>query len=388
MSLFSLRHALFFALVSTVLLGGDAFSQDCHTCGSNGYRDCKQHRRLKAHIELIQNEGFLCSNFIECRDCSGTGFRECSSCDVDPKENEAYAEWKRQVAKNQAWLAKKVKEIDDQMKIKCLVGESKHFYMVWMVPKLKIGRRNVPQHELLPIYLKRMEDHRADYLSIFGLKSGALAPKTKVMVWQHQVDNERAAQLYTGIGSGGTGVKFFGADPVYTTVRDRKKLRTDDEVHRHLVHNVAQLLLSSQKPAQWVGNIKGGWLDEGIAHFFEDRYWELCTNYCYVEVDTMEGFKGGHYKPAIYQLVKRGKTIPAPGIMVKNTEMLIPQEHAQVFSYVDYLIAKDPQKFVRMATLMKRKKPSAEAIKQAYGMNIFEFEKQWQEWVLKTYPPR
>ena len=385
----TLRSFVLFLYVALALLASSVRAQECHTCSGTGLKEC---RYFKKKHKVFLDEGVLCSATIECKGdckgkCAGTGFYDCHTCEKAEQKPE-YKKWQRLVEKHRKWLAHKKEYIDDQMKMECLVGETKHFYMVWMVPKIKIGRRVVKKEELLRIYINRMESLRADYLGIFGLASSSLAPMTKVMVWKEKIDNERATRLYTGIGANGNGVKLYGPKPVYSTWREMKNMRSDDDLHRHLVHNVAQLLLSSQKPAQWVGNIKGGWMDEGIAHFFEDRYWSKCTNYCYVETNTMKGFKGGHYKPALVQLIRRKKIISPTGIMVKNTEMLTPQEHAQVFSYVDFLISKDPKKFVQLATLLKKKTPSHKAIQRIYGMSLFQFDEAWQEWVVASYPPR
>ena len=87
------------------------------------------------------------------------------------------------------------------------------------------------------------------------------------------------------------GVKLMGSTPRYTVCGNKQHFQDDEKLHRNIVHSTTHLLLSCLAPPGWVGNLKGGWMDEGLAHFYEDRYWGICDNYCYQEQNTNVDFK-------------------------------------------------------------------------------------------------
>jgi hypothetical protein len=155
-----------------------------------------------------------------------------------------------------------------------------------------------------------------------------------------------------------------------------------------LIHNVAHLLLAHQTPSLWIGNIKGGWADEGVAHWFEDRYFGVCDNFCYQEQNTNITYKEGKWKPAVRKMVASGD-LPAVGeVMSKNTDGLEPPMHAVAFSYVDYLLQLDGSKFNSLCRQLRQKVAARDALQSAFGMAPIEFEAKWKAWVLETYPLR
>lgn len=391
----ALSRSILRVLVSTLALGlllallaPRASAQHCDSCANKGTRDC---RDCAKHMQVLSELGaaeIRHSHYMRCERCAGTGFMDCDQCTWFEANGAEWKEWKRRADGHRAWLAEMQKTIDQRMERPCMVGESPHFRMVWDLEKLKVEKRMLDQPALLTLYLKRMEALRVDYLATFAIDSHLLAPKTLVMVWSSSLDQRRAGPLWVGISSD-NGCKFYGANPVYTVLAGTPKLRTDEQIHRNLVHNVAQLLLSSQKPSEWLGELKGGWIDEGVAHWFEHKYWQICDNYCYVEVDTMQEFKGGRWTPAVRELVaKPQKLVPLLSVTSKNTAQLEAQEHAQAWSYCDFLIRRDPKRFTELVTRLKRKESMREALQAAYGMSLFQMEEDWKKWVLETYPAR
>lgn len=381
-------RAVLLLCCSVVLTSFTLLAQHCETCGNDGVRDCRDCAKHASVLEDLNTGEIRHSHYMQCARCAGTGEVDCDQCTWFETNGDRWKAWKRKFDSNQAWLAAMKKEIDERMERPCMVGESKHFRMVWDIEKMKVEKRNLDQPALLTLYLQRMESLRADYLSVFHLDSASIAPLTLIMVWSNKLDQRLAGKLWVEITSD-TGCKFYGPKPVYTILAGPPKLRTDEQLHRNLVHNVSQLLLSSQKPSEWVGQIKGGWVDEGVAHWFEHKYWKICDNYCYVEVDTMQEFKGGHWEPAVRELVmKPQKLASLLAVVSKNTAQLEAQEHAQSWSYCDFLIAKDPKRFVDLVTRLKRKEATREALQEAYGMSLFQMEEEWKKWVIENYSAR
>jgi hypothetical protein len=70
---------------------------------------------------------------------------------------------------------------------------------------------------------------------------------------------------------------------------DGARCAGDEGLWRSVVHNTTHLILSNQKLEVWLGNRKYGWIDEGVAHWFEDLVTQKCTNFCYEEVALQYG---------------------------------------------------------------------------------------------------
>jgi hypothetical protein len=178
----------------------------------------------------------------------------------------------------------------------------------------------------------------------------------------------------------------MGNRPSYSICGNKQNFQDDEKLHRNIVHCVAHLLLSAQQSPQWIGNIKGGWADEGLAHWFEDRYWDICDTYCYQEANTNVDFKSGRWKLAVRKLVDMDKAPPAALVFDRNIDTLTLAENAVAFSYVDYLLNQDGAKFSKLVAELKKKVPTRDALKQIYGYGPIEFENLWKAWVKATYP--
>jgi hypothetical protein len=206
------------------------------------------------------------------------------------------------------------------------------------------------------------------------------------MIWRNPLDQRDAAGRYAEGGSG-VGVKLLGARGIFTMLRDRNQTPQDDDLHRCVVHNVTHLFLADLFDAVWLGQRKSGWLDEGLAHWFEDRGFGQCTNFCYQEQNTMVGFKGGKWRQPVRSMVESGKMPSFAETSQKTSDQLTPQEHALAFSYVDFLIARDPKLLPKLVAALQRKKALREAI-DIYGLTMLNFESEWKKWVLEKYSKR
>ena len=80
--------------------------------------------------------------------------------------------------------------------------------------------------------------------------------------------SQRASLKYTRQPSK-TQSKLMGANPVVSIFYDKSHLHEEFELHQAVVHQVAHCLLSNVFDGVWPGNIKGGWIDAGLAHAYE-----------------------------------------------------------------------------------------------------------------------
>ncbi|MFN0205717.1 MAG: hypothetical protein ACKVS6_05330 [Planctomycetota bacterium] len=353
----------------------------CQRCKFTGTLPCPKHTKAAIKMEA---ESIFCSIAARCEQCKGLFKIDCKDC----KDNDGEASLETQAADAQRWIEKQ--QVFEKNMGGLARGRviTKRFDMTFEVEHLTIGMRQVEQHELLHLYASRMESLLADFNDVLGTKDfDHKCQRYLVMVWKNFLDNKEAAGRYADSGGAGSGVKLLGHRGVYTTWRDKGTMPQDDDLHRNLVHNVTHLLLADLFDGIWIGNRKAGWLDEGLAHWFEEKYFGICTNFCYQEQNTNFDFKGGKWKQPVRTLAENGKMPPFSETGDKMSDQLTTQEHALAFSYVDFLIARDAKLIPKMVQLYQKKKATREAL-EPFGLSMLEFEKEWKKWVLATYSKR
>jgi hypothetical protein len=371
-----------FALFAAAPMAGAAVQEQaerapaCNRCKSQGVQPCKEHR---GEAELEAN-ALYCSVVDGCEACGGTGFVPCPHCDNEKARSDLALKRSRIVPARE-----RLALLDREMGRPLRKAESEHFVLVWEMTGMKVEKKRLDEHAMLHLSVDRLEEVYADYCATLDARS--FRKKVRVFVWYLPADQANGALRFCGQGSG-YGVKLMGDTPTYSVCGNSQHFRGDEELHRNLVHSTAHLLFSHEDPSGWVGNQKGGWADEGLAHWFEQRYFGLCDTYCYQEQNTNVDFKGGKFRPAVRKMVAAGEEPPVGEMLEKNTDTLTLPQHAVAMSYVDYLITLDGAKFGALGRLMRAKKPTREAMQEVYGFNVLEFERRWRAWVLETYPVR
>ena len=385
------RAVLLCVLASCAALGGGpALAQapakqtpvlvkDCKKCRAQGRLACPEHPKSECELE---DEVLYCSAFIDCAVCRGAGFVVCPVCQ-DPTA--AAALEKRRADRLVRQLA--LKTYEEGMKRPLRIVESDHTVFVWEIDRLKVEKKLLNAHELNHLYARRMETVYADYLARMEIDDKAFVEKVRYFVWDFVEDQELGSTRFCGQGSSGP-IKRMGNQPAVSLCGNKRFFQNDETLHRSMVHYAAHLLLSAQDPIEWVGNQKAGWLDEGIAHWFEDRYFGVCDTYCFQETNDNVDFKGGKFRLSVREMVTEGDTPPIAEVFEQNIDTLSLPQHAASFSYVDYLITRDAAKFNALIKRIKAKVATRDAMKEVYGYSPLDFEAQWKAWVLATYPTR
>ncbi len=351
----------------------------CRKCQTTGRLPCPEHDKALCALE---DDVLYCSVIADCEACSGVGFVLCPEC----KSESAHAGIQ---AKKDLVAVRRVahEHLDKTMGRPLRKAESAHFVLVWEMERLKVDKRWLDEHELLHLYLKRLEQLHADYLGRMQITDKEFVEKLHVFVWFLLKDHLEGSLRFCRQSAQG-GVKLMGQNPSYSVCGNKRFFQDDERLHRNIVHSVTHLLLSAQAPVAWIGNIKAGWADEGLAHWFEDRYWGICDTYCYQEANTNVDFKGGKFRLAVRKLVDEGKAPPVAEVFEQNVDTLTLPMHAACFSYVDFLINRDGAKFNALMKLLKAKKPTRDALKETFGFGPLEFDGLWKAWVQATYPTR
>ena len=354
--------------------------QTCTRCDATGKLCCEKHEDPQCAGE---GEVLYCSVIAGCAECGGSGFVPCGAC-VNPEARKWLEERRASVPQRAAAL----KPIDDTMGRPLRKAETAHFVFVWEMEDIKVEKRRVEPHEALHLYSRRMESLFADYCKTLAIQDTEFREKTWVFVWYLEGDHIEGSRKFCEMSPTKGGVKLMGIHSRYSILGNRNEFRTDEQLHRNIVHHVSHLLLSAQRPTAWIGNMKGGWLDEGLAHWFEDRVSGICDNYCMQEDNPNVSFEKGKYRLGIRKLVAKGDLPAIAEITSRNVDTLTVEMNAIVFSYVDYLIPLGGEKLDALVKKLKNKVLAGEAVREVYGMNLLELEEKWKAWVLETYPTR
>lgn len=354
---------------------------ECARCGDSGDVECTACAKTTC---TWTGEGktpaVFCSQAADCKQCLGTRRVACKSC-----ERGLSVATQKLRTDTEAWLAK-MRKIDEVVGVKAVHGESAHFRITWNIKQVDAKGGSTP-HGGMHVYLDRLEALYADFLVDLSAVDKDFCDKTHVMLWQSEKDQKRASIAFTGQDSS-TESKLMGKSPVVSIFYDKSHLHEEFELHQAMVHQTAHCLLSNVFDGIWPGNIKGGWIDCGLAHAYEVRYFGSVRHYCYVEADTMQAFQFGRWEQAVLSGVQSGKDLRFLGITGRNTTELSPEEHMYAWSYCDYLMRAHPGKFGAIAKGVKARESYADLLKRVLGVTLGEFQDAWAKWVKDTYSPK
>jgi hypothetical protein len=356
-----------------------AAQERCTRCRNEGWVPCKEHGKTDLDHERA---AIYCSVVDGCAACGGTGWLACKACGDESRVAE-------QAARREAVVQARgrLQELDTTMQRPLRKAESAHFVLVWEMTAMKVGKKVHDEHAMLHLTLERLEALYADYTSLLGVKDEAFAKKSRIFVWhlpdEHQAASQAFCDLYAPSGS-----KLMGLDPNYSVCGNNRFFSGDEQLHRNIVHCTAHLLFSHQSPPQWIGNIGGGWAEEGLAHLFEDRGFGLCDNYCYQEQNSRFDFKAGKFKPALRKLVAEDQMPPLAGVLKRNSDQLEPVEHAVALAVVEYLVQRDAAAFNKLGMGLRAREQTRDLLDKLFGLSILELETQLKAWILATYPEK
>jgi hypothetical protein len=365
----------------------------CRECGSSGERDCSEHKRDLAELERAVRS---CSVAQSCRRCAGALGLDCKSC-RNPLAEEGL---RRRAELAAAFAAERRGEVGAHAvePDEILYLATEHCDLSFSFAPMTVDRRKLDSHRLMHLYGARIEELHRRFVEVFELQPADfpapaedVSPRLGVHMFEDARDQRELAPRLTGIGSQGTGVKMMGSFLAYSVWHDPKTLRDDVDVHRAIRHNVTHLLLSSFVPTQWIGNRGHGWIDEGVAHYFEIDVDGRCANFCYEEVGVAPGanWKGGRWRVGIRQLVETGQLRRFTELYEKNSDQLDLEAHAHAYAWVDFLIQEHGGP--RFADLVRRVKGGGvtrDAMQAIYEFGPLQFDERFADWVRANYPLR
>ncbi|MEZ6037239.1 MAG: hypothetical protein R3F29_07145 [Planctomycetota bacterium] len=358
----------------------------CVKCNGHGQFPCPKHGKALA-LEtgpLVQ----WCSDVLTCKTCEGALHVDCKTC--RNADVEAALEQRKQLAKE--WLAERRKHVEGAPNVDdFLYLSTPHFDLSFSIKATTVGKKKLDTHLLMHLYGERLEALRDDFVKTFELTDDDLPDRCRVHMFRASNDQAVIGPKETGFGNArAVGLKQMGPEFVYSMWQDLRSMPDDEALHRNVVHHVTHLLLSQMKPALWLGNRKHGWIDEGLAHWFENRTSGKCTNFCFEEIlmQPGAGFKGGRWQAPVRKLVDEGKAESFAALSLLNSDQLTFEQHAVAFAYVDFLITdKGGAKFRDLVRLLKQGKETREALQAVYGLNPLTMQPAFEAWVKEHYSP-
>jgi hypothetical protein len=134
--------------------------------------------------------------------------------------------------------------------------------------------------------------------------------------------------------------------------------------------------------------LKGGWLDEGLAHVYETRYFGGVRHYCYREQDTLALFKFGKWQSATRSLIQQRAGDSILRSLHKNTDQLTQEEHVLAWSFCDFLLAAHASEMGQFARGAKAGLSPGDAARNALKTTPAAIEQEWIEYVKQSYSPQ
>lgn len=383
-----MRHVVVWFCVPLLALVARAqdSAPSCRICLNHGVVPCTKHGKL---AEAEKSPGVLfCSAAAECKVCGGALNVDCKQCVNATAESELAR--RQQLVRE--WVAKRRQTIDAlTARDPYLHLATPHFDLASTLKAATIGKEKVEPHPRLHLMGERMEALRTAFFTTFEIPETDLPDRLLVVMSEEAKDHAVLGPRLTGMGTANSvGLKLMGPEFVYSMWSDKRSLPDDEAVHRNLVHNVTHLLLSQMRPMLFLGNKQAGWVDEGVAHWFEDKLVGKCTNFCFEEILLQQpaSFKGGKWRQAVRRFVDEGKALDYASWSTKNTDELVYAEHTFAFACVDFLIQKHGgAKFRDFLRLLKADKPGREALQQVYGYTPLSIDAPFLAWVKENYSP-
>lgn len=354
--------------------------EGCKRCDYRGVQDCKKHK--KDVLELVRAIPF-CSLTATCEECSGTLLIPCHRCDGGP-ETKAREE---RAAEIQAWWQKE-HPLEKLFGRKLMRAELEQFDLVFDVEELRNGKKK-SDGRLFFLHLAHDIQKATDMLNQhFGSTPMDYRGKERMWFWD-KAENHKKVMVDFLYSSSEGDYKMLGKDPTFSVhTHDRTFQGDAEDIHSLGIHNAVHLLLSNLDLENWIGDQGGGWFDAGAAHWYEEKFFDRCIQYCIDEATIPPNYHNGEWRPPLYKLVKKQNKGLLPDLFNQHTGTLTEEQHAISWSVYDWMVAMHPDKLRDFLQGYKRKTHSRELFKKILDLDIIEVEQQWRAWVEEHYKPK
>lgn len=379
-----MHRSLAVMLAGLLFLAARAGAEEDDTlCGA-----CKTRGRIENPVaaKWTEREGdvWMCSTALDADpDGSCSPFLPCPRCKNPPLQAAAQAEFDAWVEERRQWLAAR-RQIDQELRVDLVHIRTQHFLIAWEPDRYKTrDKKTLDPHEAAHLLARRLEGQYADFQRLFQFDDQRVRNSLhEVMVFRKGSVMTRACQRYLSMWSD-TAAKVVGDPSIFVTWLSKSSFPDDNAFDRHISHHMTHLLYSVFHLREWLHEY--AFLDEGLAHYFEFRYFASADNSCNQE-GIEEDLDGSDWPGKVLRMVRSGKYTSLPELVGKRTDQIAGEEHALAWSLCEYLIQLGPEKMRELWVLLKEKAELRDALQQVYGVNLLQLETRWKSHVEEVYP--
>ncbi len=381
----------------------------CRTCRDARFLPCEEHAVAAA---FCGKYGFYCSECarsLAC--CHGRGLNPCPDCVEEGWKSirdPGFETFKKAVEHRRPLIA--------AMQADPMFVLTEHFILMSTMEGLKFSPGEVAEmagemdvlkeafpwlfrnplrlsaHAMLHLYALRLERIYARYCAALGMtvqedrgvRYGG--GRTEVFLAGPVKHKTAWAARHGGamLVSGSSGKFILAQKDVGTGGRNRKfygpNLSGDRNFHDGVIHMTARCLLERYY-CSGTGKFPPGWLKVGFPHWMEWAMLEQCSYYLVnIEIQGLgqAWITKGWDKRAV-SIARSSDAISFPLLSKKDFADLGFNEHLLSWSYVNYLLGREPrEKFRAYLDQLRRRVPPRDALMQAYGYSELTLEDQWR----------
>ncbi len=175
----------------------------------------------------------------------------------------------------------------------------------------------------------------------------------------------------------------------------------DAALHRYTVNLLVHNLLNAYRGFYYALPF---WLEEGLAHWYSQRVVSEFITLNMRDDDAVDLEKAWQWAVKVRRRAEHESTFIPFATMLgwKKWDDLGFHAHLQSWSRVDFLMAKGPQQVGEMITALKKLAPpqagedlhpalvnvQRKALLEIWGLDEAGFDREWRDWVRKTYPKK
>lgn len=370
----------------------------CKSCGGTKTVKCKD--TVPDTAEFL-----FCSECTVKKCCNGSGLATCKKC----RDEETAKEIAANLEKAAEW-AGRIEKLPASKSVSPVYIETRHFMVCASIGELELKdgkkKKKLTAHQAAHFYADRLEGLYSIFCETFGKDPKMFGDRPKYYILNNQEFGTNLANQLCG-STGPLGNMRLTDKPASVVVYDAATFTEDGQFYLYLMHDTAHMFtgtyaaMAAQLPA---------WLDEGIAHFYERKYFDNNVDFCMQHEDLKAtikstGFKAEVVKPpeaepgdndwkradwpsAIADALSRNSCKKLSDITALTRDKLPFQGHAVAWSYVDYLMSLGPEKFAQYIQKIKMRSSPDDALKAAYGKTFAEIEPDWQEYAKAKAPQK
>lgn len=269
---------------------------------------------------------------------------------------------------------------------KLVTAELQRLHGKW--PKLPDRASKLDPWLRMHLYAQRAEELYADFTTLIGhddAKEPCLGAPDKFLILLFQKRSDLARYLDRFCGSKSQVSQRHthekgGQYAVYISA-EADDLHDEAAVHAQFRFLLLQTMQAVLRSIPY-------WLSVGLAHHYEREVPTILIN-CGMREDEHVDGATQHKWHSKMQARAQHESLCIPFAELSTMPDLGYFGHVQAWSRVDYLLTLDRGKFGKFVAELKGNGSSQrqmELLDQIYGLDWEMFDKQWREWVKKTYP--